>query len=296
MNRERRGSVMLPILLILLGVGLLLDQLSLWQPDWEAMLRFWPALLVLLGLEIIARGNRAASLAVGVLTVAVVVVVALLAWPSVAGGPRLEAREFVVPLQDMDEASVRLEVGVATLDLAAGTGDSPLLRADVTYRPSRTQLAMDTSTRLGRGTVLLRGDTRSAVFGSGTSDERWDVRLRPQFPLALAVKAGVGSVNLDLRGISLTHLDLQGGVGTTRMTLSERGSYEAVVNAGVGSIDIVIPTGVAARIRIDTGLGEIDVDPRFAQEGRYYVTAGYDTAANRVDVDIDAGIGRITVR
>ncbi len=297
MSDNRRSSIVFPLLLILVGTGLLLDQFGLWHPNWEGVVRYWPLLLVLLGLELIARGHQTARVAVAVLAVAAIVLVAVLAWPSVTGGAGLETREITVPVQDMDEAAIRLQLGAAGLDLRSGAPDGPLLQATVTYLPGRTDVALDSMTRQSRGDVLLRGETRNASFlGSGWSAENWQVRLRPRFPIDLTVQAGVGALSLDLADLSLSHMTLQGGVGRQQVLLPDYGSYGVVINGSVGDIDIVIPDGVQARIRIDTGIGAVQVADRYAQEGRYHVSAGYESAAERVDIDIDAGIGRIVVR
>jgi hypothetical protein len=40
----------------------------------------------------------------------------------------------------------------------------------------------------------------------------------------------------------------------------------------------------------------VEVDERFEREGRYYLTAGYEQVTERIDIDIDGGIGSIHVQ
>jgi hypothetical protein len=51
-----------------------------------------------------------------------------------------------------------------------------------------------------------------------------------------------------------------------------------------------------ARIRVDGGLGAIDVGRRYEHQGKYYVTEGYATAEDKADIEIDGGVGSITIR
>jgi hypothetical protein len=53
---------------------------------------------------------------------------------------------------------------------------------------------------------------------------------------------------------------------------------------------------MAARIRVDTGVGNVEVAGDYPRQGDYYISPGYDEAKARVDLDIDAGVGNITIR
>jgi hypothetical protein len=58
-----------------------------------------------------------------------------------------------------------------------------------------------------------------------------------------------------------------------------------------------VPSGVAARIRASGGLADIRVDrDRFPRAGGVYQSADYDTAANKVDIDVEAGVGSVNIR
>jgi hypothetical protein len=62
-------------------------------------------------------------------------------------------------------------------------------------------------------------------------------------------------------------------------------------------VTVRVPSGVAARIRIRGGLAGIKVDQnRFPRMGDTYQSADYDTAPNKVDVDIETGVGSVEIR
>jgi hypothetical protein len=68
------------------------------------------------------------------------------------------------------------------------------------------------------------------------------------------------------------------------------------VSSGAASVNIRIPQGVAARIRWRGGLSSINVDPsRFPRFGDTYQSPDYDSAANKVDLDVEMGVGSVTV-
>jgi predicted membrane protein len=113
----------------------------------------------------------------------------------------------------------------------------------------------------------------------------------------LSVSTGAGEAKLDLSQLNLERLKVKTSVGSTQLYLPRRGRLSATVDTGVGELDIIIPTGMAARIRVDRGLGSIEVRNKdYRQEEDVYVSADFEGAADRVDLAIDAGIGKITVR
>ena len=59
---------------------------------------------------------------------------------------------------------------------------------------------------------------------------------------------------------------------------------------------ITVPEGVAAVIHGQVSVGSLDVDRRrFPQRGAGYQSDDYEGAANRVELDIDGGVGSVRV-
>jgi hypothetical protein len=58
-----------------------------------------------------------------------------------------------------------------------------------------------------------------------------------------------------------------------------------------------VPAGVAARIRTKMGLGGSDIDTaRFPRVGDGWESPDFATAANRVEIEAQGGLGSVTVR
>ena len=69
------------------------------------------------------------------------------------------------------------------------------------------------------------------------------------------------------------------------------------VQSGAASVDLNVPQGVAARIRVQSGLAGINIDPnRFPATAGGYETPGFETSANRVDIFVETGVGSVSVR
>jgi hypothetical protein len=58
-----------------------------------------------------------------------------------------------------------------------------------------------------------------------------------------------------------------------------------------------VPTGVAARIQIRSGVSGVSVDERrFPRVGAGNQSPDFDTAANKVEIDAQMGAGSIDIR
>jgi hypothetical protein len=74
------------------------------------------------------------------------------------------------------------------------------------------------------------------------------------------------------------------------------GQVSAEVQAGAAEVKLRLPQGVAGRIRSQSGLAEIAVDSsRFPYANGVYESPDFGTSPNRVDVRIEAGVGKVSV-
>jgi hypothetical protein len=298
-RRERRGSLVGPLILIGLGLVFLLNNLGMVSWDvWDIIARFWPILLIAIGLDILI-GRR--SILGSLLALAVVVVVVgaglWLITSQVAPGPALTYESIDQSLEGATRADVTIGFGAGALRVGVAPEGSSLITGRVA---------------LGQGEHLVRdfrksGDTavltlRSEGFaffpfvGRWNADKLWDLRLSPDVLLHLNINTGVGESTLDMERLKLTELDLHAGVGKVTLTLPGRGQMQASINGGIGEVAVRIPAGVAARVHATAGVGNSQVVGTYQRQNGVYVSPGYDTAENRVDLEVKGGIGKITVQ
>lgn len=193
-----------------------------------------------------------------------------------------------LPLEGVGDAAVRIRFGAGELNVRAA---APGQLADGEYRggvkhritgPGRVEFEQDTS----QGWPWLdRGFT-------------WTVGLTAEVPLDLRVDAGASRNVLDLRRHRLRGLELHTGASETRVVLPEAAGATSVrAEAGAASLVLEVPDGVAARIRTRVVLGSVQVDEyRFPPVVGGYESRDYATASNRVDIDIQGGMGSLRVR
>ncbi len=295
-KRRRGGSLVLPIVLITLGFLFLLDNLGA-LPDgaWGTVWRLWPVLIIAIGLEILF-GRRVSFGAIFVLVV-IVVVLGAVVWGSVIFSERdLVERSVRWPREGTESAVIEIDVGIGELDLATQADMAELLYANLKI-PEDADVQEDFYiSQSGRARGELRLDWHlPALFAAG----KWEIDLYPNLRLEeLRVNTGIGDADLALSELRLESLDLSVGIGSARVTLPEpdRQTLDAYVHTGIGDAQVTVPPGVQARIRVNRGLGDLTVYSRFERHGDYYQTEEFDTAERYIDLEVDVGIGSITLR
>jgi len=86
------------------------------------------------------------------------------------------------------------------------------------------------------------------------------------------------------------------GVGQTTITLPAKGIFDARIDGAIGQIVIIIPEGMALRIRSNTALANTTVPSGYNKSDRVYTSPGYESSENKVNLEIGMAIGNVTIR
>jgi hypothetical protein len=132
----------------------------------------------------------------------------------------------------------------------------------------------------------------------GPSEGIWRFQLTQEIPLTLSVEAGASSLDIDLKDVLATRVQLKTGASSSNVTMPARGASILDVEAGAASINVRIPEATAGRIRVKEGVTSVNVDTnRFPQlDSGIYQSSNFDTAADRAEINIEAGLGSVSVK
>jgi hypothetical protein len=251
----RKGYLFWGGLLILVGVLQLAG----------AMKYFWPILLIVLGLWIITGAFMRGG----------------------SGG----SRKVAVELQGAQAVSMRISHGAGQLRVGAGAAMGMALEGECT--DNVRVLSSLTGDRLE---LRVGGEGIIAPFNWNPRGLDWNLRLSKEVPLLLDLEMGANQSTLDLRDLRLSSLKLKTGASSTDLTLPAAGIVTAEIQIGAAELKVRVPQGMAARIRSQSGLAEINVDTtRFPRGNGLYESPDFGSSANRVDLTIEAGVGKVSV-
>ena len=261
----RRGTSFWGVILIIVGGLLLLNNLGIFNVDiWGAM---WSLILIAFGfwllIGVVGRGD---------------------------GSPR---KALSIPLDGASQVKVMVRHGAGRLSIRGGANEDVALSGNFDG-------GVEERTYKSGDALEVNLDAARSIFGifPFAQGNFWSISLNEQTPISLDVRAGANETTIDLRAVKITDLVLKTGASSTELTLPAMAGFtRAKVESGVAAVRVRVPDGVAASIRATGGLAEIKVDSsRFPHSGDRYQSADYDSAENRVELDLTMGVGSLDVR
>lgn len=264
----RRGNFFWGVVVLLAGLMLLLNTLNIFVFNFWPV--FWAIFLILAG-----------------------------AWFLL--GPRLSQRDWTteaisIPLEGATEAEVRFDHGAGRLIVNSASLPAELLTGTVTGGVDKvvahngnilsTSISMQ---KVSFGIPFPSNDFKGFI---------WNLTLNRDLPTRLDLHTGAGETLLDLSDTQVKDLRIETGASSTKVTLpAHAGATRVIAKAGMAALEFTVPQEVAARIRLHTGISGSKVDTnRFPMYGDGYQSADFDTALNKVDIEIEAGMGGIDIR
>jgi hypothetical protein len=302
-THERRPPILGPVILIGIGVLALLQNFDMLPGNfWQTIWRFWPVILILIGVEIVI--GRIAMPWVASFLLSLVIIgatiggVVYLAAQTPQETPYAEGdvRRIERDLNGATSANVQLEFGAGSLHLSSTSGQI-LMVGDFRQERGEVQVRLDVSGSNGEATLRL--DVPSYQVGpmSPMRGNEWRVQLNDSIPLDLRVDSGASMNDLDLTDLKLSKLHVEAGLSTNTIRLAGSGSYSARISGGLSTTTVYIPEGLAARIRVEGGLSAVNVDQmRFPKSGDWYVSPNYDSAKDKVELTIESGLSTLSVK
>jgi hypothetical protein len=261
-----RGSLFWGIVLIILAVLLLASQQGWIKGDIFGY--FWPVIVILFGVWLLTG--------------------------ALGRGPStVKAQSLSIPLESARSARIKLDHGAGRLNIQAGAASTELLNGSF-----GSEVDNNTHFEADQLRVKLRNSPQFWGWNPGDSLD-WDIRLNDTIPLSLKIDSGASASTLDLTNLKVVDLDIDTGASSTEVSLpANAGNTRVDIDSGAASLNLHVPAGVAARIRVKTGIASVNVDSsRFPrQDGGLYESADYATAANRADITIDTGVGSVEIK
>jgi hypothetical protein len=303
MEYQRRGSIVFPVLLVGLGIVFLLNNLG--QLSWDVWLvigRMWPILLIAIGVDVLL-GRRSSMGAV----LSLVIILALFAggvWFFYNTAPprtgEYHTETVSQPLEDVEEAEVVIDFSVGTFNVDATSDTRDLVSGSVDLYPGED--LTENYRTVGEKAYYRLGSNYDGNPSFwfyppiGPNTRTWDLLLNSDVPTMLVVDSGVGEGNLDLRGMLLEGVDIDGGVGEITLYLPAEGDFDVDISGGVGEVTVFVAADAPIRITVDGGLGNTSIDSDFLRRSDAYVSESYEAGGDVIDLNIDGGVGSVTVR
>ncbi len=183
------------------------------------------------------------------------------------------------------EADVRLDVG--TLEISSDkSGNAYAIDLDYDKASYKPDVRFEESGDTGRLSFRLQS-LQKLGLRADHHPNRLRLKLTDSLPVKLSVNTGVGDARLSLTGLSIGTLDLESGVGGSRISAYEPNPMpcnHVRIKNGVGSLDAVGLGNLNFReLEFEGGVGGANLD--FSGDWR-----------GDADISIQVGVGGVTLR
>ncbi|MBI5965355.1 MAG: hypothetical protein HY863_17910 [Chloroflexi bacterium] len=264
----RRGQLLWGFALLLIGGLMLANEMGIRLPNGTSLMElFWPIALLGAGAWVLVgvffRGS-------------------------------IDTENASIDLQGASSASLKISHGAGELKIHSGANAAEFAHGSfmggLDHKANRNGDQLQVHMRPAK-------DVMDFPFFGPQSRLDWDVSLNPNIPIDLKLSLGANKSDIDLREMNIAGLDLDTGASETKLTLPSRGRFKADLDLGAASLEVIVPDGLSARIHTSLGAADLKIDEsRFPRSGGYYQSPDFGSAANSVDMTIDAGAASIRVR
>lgn len=316
MRYPRHRSFVGPILLIVLGVLFLLLNLYPGFDPWPVIWRYWPLVLIFVGLGKIwdsyyARDHATAPWVSGT-GIAWIILIAFFFLAFWHGGRRWHDQNWdsgpfwherhmrnaehdkqTIDLGGATSVTANLEMPAGQLDLRGGS--THLLEADFAYGGFEGKPDVNYQVSDGHGQLdVTQGDDH--VHFGGNDGVDWNVRLGGNAPIDLRLNMGAGQNHVSLAGLNINHVQIHMGVGELHLDLTgmEKRGMQGDIEGGVGSATIRLPRDEGVRVVASGGIGSIHADG-LKNNGDGYVNDAYGKTPQTIELTVHGGVGQINL-
>jgi hypothetical protein len=263
-RKYRYRGLIWPSALIAIGaVGLLVNTIA--SDRLYRLLDLWPLGLLVIGLELVLRrtpmpADTAALAAVLILLLAGVgAAVYVAAGAAVPGG--VHTINAAAP-GTLDHASVELDVGTATLDIAGSDLCDEvfcdLFRAHIEYSGPPPRVSFDRSS----GRIEISQSSGFRLFGP---PQRFalNLQLNSRVRWGVAVHSGSATSRYDLTRLQLASLGINTGAGREDIALgTPKGKVPVSIHGGALEVHLHRPGGTGADVNVSGKKVSLDFDGR----------------------------------
>ena len=199
---------------------------------------------------------------------------------------------FTIPLGAAKSVRYKFSHGAGQISISGGAAPGMAL-------VGTSAVGMNYNSRLNGDRLEVKVEAGPSFFPFiGPSQGVWHFQLPGAVPVTVSMETGASQLDIDLRDVLASYVELKTGASSSNVTMPSRGVSMLDVEAGAASINIRVPDGLSARVFAEQGVTSLDVDAnRFPRlEPGVFQSANYDASPDRVEVNIKAGLGAISVK
>lgn len=300
--------------LVFVGSVLLLDNFGVIDFYWRSVWRFWPLILILVGLNMVFANSKQTKAGQ---TAIILITCLFLAFIGYVGSsrPQEHAGFWSWTYTDGDEQG---EPGAVERSRFSEAYTPQIQRTELNIKGGATRYSLKESTmelfeaevQRSFGQYSLEKITRDSVevlsFRMNGKNKNLDfdkldaneveMRLNVNPIWAINLEVGAGEADFDLSAFKVERLSIEGGAAAFDVKLGMPVKQtEVQVKAGMAEVKLAIPKDAACQIMVKGGLTSKDFDGFTKQADGSYTTSNFNSSAKKITIQLKGGMSDFEV-
>ena len=293
------------LILILIGSLAIARNLDLLYFDWYRFVKLWPVIFILWGISVLPVRDY---LKIGLL----VIVLGGATWFVVDSDAYADEDSFGFVTEDWNDNNNQSQkynqdctvswadsIKEARLDMEAAAGSfylkdttSELLK----FHQSGSKARYECNVKRENDYAKVKIDENHSHILYRKNNKKVVIKLNSNPVWNISLDAGASAVKYDLSQFKVHKLNIDGGAGSFKITLGNRYPDTYMnLDAGASSILLRIPESSGCDLELSSVLSGKNLSGFQKTDDGHYRTANYDSAANKIHLNIDAAVSSFTI-
>lgn len=306
---RRRNTV--GLILILIGMAWIIELTGLVNVNWvESVKRFWPIILIAIGLSLMADKYKYKYITLGVWIVAFALFVAFGMYNENKPSTITEhisnnAKRYVTQVKEIsktedipfdkenEEGKLTLNLGAVKLNVKKGQDD--FLAKMHTKIENIEQIYIEQKLSGGKQEAVLKYSHNE--YKNNDISREFTLQLNSLIPWSVDANLAVVDGKLDFSKIPLEQLNLKLGAGALEVSVGKQ-QVNSVLNIQAGATDlkIHIPKDTGCKIKSENVFSNLSFhNIELTKQGDVYTSDNYESADHKIEVHIQSAISAIEI-
>ncbi len=302
----KTSNIFWGVFFISIGGLVLLGNLTPLSFTWNSAWKFWPMVLVLIGVSILVKNQVGKGIVAGLAAL----VLALTLYASVSATTNLIDDDFEIHFGD--EAAVfdttyfsqeySDSILTAKLQFSGGAGGFKMLMPTDKLVDFKTE-GLKENYRLIRNDFGSHSDidfemrSNKLKLGNNNYKNLVEMSLNANPDWELFFDVGAASLDLDLTQYKVSKLDIDMGAAALNVKFGSLSDVTRLkIDAGASDMDILIPDSVGCEINSDDALSSKNYEGFKRVNHNIYRTENFDKSTKKIFIEIDCGVSSIDVK
>jgi len=299
------GRFLSGLIILAIGVLILLTNFNLIESfDFYQLLKYWPVVLVIIGLSILFKllPKPLEALLNILLALGIVAGLAYVIFNAVNNQSSFSAdssytKEVAEPINE-EAQSARIEINAGAADIDIEGGSTLLVEGTVENIFGSTSISRQYNENQKTDEIKINQFSQNFLNNFGRSRRNvWDLTISQEIQTNLAVSSGASKLDIDLSDTNVNNLEIDAGASTINTDLSTNSAnLTSVIKAGASTITLKISKDTGLEIVLNAGLTTNNFEKQgLLKNDKTYKTENFENSTKKIRLTIDAGASTVNL-